>query len=217
MKYSQNIFIYSFLPALFLSLIYIQLFNNPINLISILLVIVYFIALIILYYFLFKNHAKLKLSNIFLHTLFFIYIIQLVYLLFLSPQYLRDHKEIIDESYKYTLNYRFNYETNLIPFQTIKRMLSLCYYDQYQVFAYVNLLGNLIAFVPFSFFLPLLYPKQRKGIYFILTLACIIIVVEILQFFTLSGSMDIDDFILNFFGALLFYYPIKTTIQYILK
>lgn len=68
----------------------------------------------------------------------------------------------------------------------------------------LNIIGNIVMFVPFGFFLPLLWDKARR--FFIvaaggLTLSLLI---ECLQFFISRGT-DIDDLLLNTAGTMLGY------------
>lgn len=99
---------------------------------------------------------------------------------------------------------------NIIPFKTIK-----LYFNGYNggylsksLFLY-NIIGNLCALMPFSFFLPLLFKKQNNILIFILTIILIVIGIESMQFLTLSGSCDIDDLILNLSGSLVLYLILK--------
>ena len=64
----------------------------------------------------------------------------------------------------------------------------------------INLGGNIFLFIPIGILLPRIYPKLR--IYFRFFCACfgIMFLVEVLQLFTLLGSFDVDDLILNLFG-----------------
>ena len=103
---------------------------------------------------------------------------------------------------------QWEYSTNLIPFKTINLMLN-AYQIELSYVANVNLLGNLAAFMPFAFFLPKLFPSMQKPKKFLISMALIIISVEVLQLFTLSGTLDIDDFILNMTGASCFYFVLK--------
>ena len=81
-----------------------------------------------------------------------------------------------------------------------------------------NLLGNLLLFFPMRFYIPFFLKKTGKiGIYSII-MATVIIVVEIIQLATQSGSLDIDDFILNFVGTLIgFIIFTRTPIHSLLK
>lgn len=103
-----------------------------------------------------------------------------------------------------------NSSFNIIPFKTIK-----LYFNSYNggylsksLFLY-NIIGNLCALMPLSFFLPLLFKKQNNILIFILTIILIVIGIESMQFLTLSGSCDIDDLILNLSGSLVLYLILK--------
>ena len=90
---------------------------------------------------------------------------------------------------------------NLIPFKTIVQYFSRGTISQFVV----NIIGNLLCLMPLGILLPLNFEKQRRTGIFLLTCVLIVAAVEIIQFATLSGSCDIDDLILNVFGAFLLY------------
>ena len=93
--------------------------------------------------------------------------------------------------------------TNIIPFGTVKLYINAYKADnieQYIVFE--NLLGNFSVFMPFAFFLPIIYKKANKAFVFLGLISAAVIVIEILQIVFLTGSADIDDFILNVAGAM---------------
>lgn len=69
-------------------------------------------------------------------------------------------------------------------------------------YAAVNLVGNLVVFVPLGIFLPALWPWQRKWLRCLLTSAVLIAAVELIQLATMLGSCDIDDWILNLLGVM---------------
>ena len=69
--------------------------------------------------------------------------------------------------------------------------------------AFVNLAGNVAAFVPLGFFLPWLFSGLRPFFPFLGCTVLIILCIELVQLFTLVGSCDVDDLILNLPGALL--------------
>lgn len=71
--------------------------------------------------------------------------------------------------------------------------------------AVINLFGNVIMFIPLGFLLPKVFPKLRRFWKVMLVTAGIIILVELAQLFTLMGSCDVDDLILNVPGAALGY------------
>ena len=62
------------------------------------------------------------------------------------------------------------------------------------IFMY-NVLGNIVCLMPFAVILPLLFKKQNKPIVFILTIILISLGIELIQFITASGTLDIDDII----------------------
>lgn len=86
---------------------------------------------------------------------------------------------------------------NLIPFATISEYFHCGFGSEF----IVNILGNLIAFMPFAFFLPLLFKKCRKFWEFLIVLLIINVAIEVLQLLLMVGSCDIDDVILNILGA----------------
>lgn len=100
------------------------------------------------------------------------------------------------------------YNLNVIPLFTIRNYLYILNRrnNPYLIrHAYVNLLGNVLLFVPLGFFLPALFPRQRSFKRFFLWLCLIILLIEVVQLFTLRGSCDIDDFILNCIGGCIGY------------
>ena len=92
---------------------------------------------------------------------------------------------------------------NLTPFDTIVRFLrTIETQEGYFVrHAFINLVGNVVMFVPLGVFLPLLWRKMRAYWRFFLLCALAIALVEAAQALLLRGSADIDDLILNLAGA----------------
>jgi len=66
-----------------------------------------------------------------------------------------------------------------------------------------NVIGNIVLFVPMGFFLLFLFPKVRAWRFkkYIFIMASAIICIELFQLFFMCGHCDIDDLILNLFGA----------------
>lgn len=94
---------------------------------------------------------------------------------------------------------------NLIPFKTV-----IEYVEKYQSgypslirHAIVNLGGNVATFIPLGYFLPAIWAKLRNARTMFIYSSIIIASVEIIQYFTLLGSLDIDDYILNIAGIFL--------------
>ena len=70
---------------------------------------------------------------------------------------------------------------------------------------FINLAGNVLLFIPAGWLLPRLWNKQRNFFRFFVTCTGAIFLVETVQLFTLLGSFDVDDWILNLFGMTLGY------------
>lgn len=104
---------------------------------------------------------------------------------------------------------------NFVPFHTIGNYWHILanreYYLQkweaaaiYQFHArqaVINLAGNVGMFVPLGIFLPADFARLRGFWRMLGCTAGIILIVELLQLFTLRGSCDVDDLILNLVGA----------------
>ena len=98
------------------------------------------------------------------------------------------------------------FSMNLVPFRTIGEYIRMYFRGNIAPhIVFYNLFGNLVALSPFAFFLPLLFPAQQKWRVFVPTVAGVVLLIELLQFATLSGSCDIDDLILNVAGACALY------------
>ena len=145
-----------------------------------------------------------KYFKILVLILFVIYLSNLFYLLFFDQAMGRDFHmiESIDSQLLYGINF--------IPLRTIQLYIN-SYHQGYLPLSIIaiNLIGNIIAFMPLAIFLPVLFKSQRKtGIYFI-SASLMIVGVEILQVLSASGSGDIDDYILNIIGSMFMYLIVR--------
>lgn len=102
--------------------------------------------------------------------------------------------------------------SNLIPFKTIYSFIERFMNNKINTsVVLVNLVGNLIAFAPFGFFIPVLFKNRIKNIWsFIIFMIVLVFVVEFTQFIFCIGMGDVDDIILNVLGAVIVYALIKT-------
>ena len=92
---------------------------------------------------------------------------------------------------------------NPVPLETVVRLVGFLvgnYSDALKRHAMVNLVGNVIMFVPLGFFLPLLWKRFRPVWSCLLWGGMIIVCVELTQLFALVGSCDVDDLLLNLVG-----------------
>lgn len=86
---------------------------------------------------------------------------------------------------------------NFTPFKTIKMYIK--YADRLNSFE--NLAGNVLAFVPFGILYPMLW-KRKSGFLDMFANAFVLVLgIEIFQLFSAFGAFDVDDIILNCFGA----------------
>ena len=60
--------------------------------------------------------------------------------------------------------------------------------------------------MPCGIFIPLMFKGINKYYKFLILMIFIILLIEVLQFLTMSGSFDIDDLILNLLGASIIYF-----------
>ena len=97
---------------------------------------------------------------------------------------------------------------NLTPLVTIKLYWRILKYSQNRallIHAFVNLVGNVLMFIPLGFYIPYLMKGTRKFFKSTLLVLCLILAIEAVQHVTYLGSCDVDDVILNFAGATMGY------------
>jgi len=69
----------------------------------------------------------------------------------------------------------------------------------------INLAGNIVAFMPFGFFLPILWPRSGKFLYVTFWSFSFSLVVETIQLVYKVGTFDVDDLFLNTLGGIFGY------------
>ena len=143
--------------------------------------------------------------------IFIIYIIALATLLFLGSTY-RIGINWQSDGVQLFSSKHFEYFSNLIPFRTITTYIQrLMNHTINTSIVFTNILGNLIAFAPMGFFIPILFGDKIKNVKSFTALVVIsVLIAEIIQFVTLTGQLDVDDIILNTFGAVIVYGLMKT-------
>lgn len=87
---------------------------------------------------------------------------------------------------------------NIIPLKSIK--IQLKYMNQ--TWAALNILANIILFVPYGFLLPFTYKKFNNFIKCISVIFISVLIIELFQLITILGSFDVDDIILNLMGSI---------------
>ncbi len=156
-----------------------------------------------------KQRQKSNTIRQIMFVLTLLYLFELISLLFFEHGFGRNGIGSISFSNNVYQTY-FKTSFNIIPFRVILFYL-VGWIRGTQSFSHVviNLVGNLIFFVPFAFFLPIFFPKYLKTKNFFIFMAIFVFVVELLQMLLLTGSCDIDDWILNVSGAVLGYLLLK--------
>lgn len=123
--------------------------------------------------------------------LFIIYIAGLCYFLFFSEGYGRTG---IDHEYRY----------NLVLFKEINRFIE--YRREVGFSSYiVNVFGNVFAFSPFGFVLPIISPYNRKFLNVTLLGFEFTLMIEVIQLVFKVGIFDVDDILLNTIGCIIGY------------
>ena len=141
---------------------------------------------------------KIKSETI-IKTAFTFYIILMLWLLFgqrMGREPFGSYWEVV------------NSNINFIPFKTVKlfiRAIQGSFSDYAVRHSIINLAGNVIMFIPLGFFIPSVFSKYSSFLKSMSVCAISIIIAEIVQLFTLLGSCDIDDFVLNIAGAIIGY------------
>ena len=120
--------------------------------------------------------------------LFIIYISGLIYFLLFAERYGRQSLD----TYRY----------NIVPFSEIKRYI--CYIDSIGIELFlINIVGNVVAFIPFGASLPLINKKYKSFISILLIGLLFILSIETIQLVMQAGSFDVDDIILDSTGVVI--------------
>ena len=102
---------------------------------------------------------------------------------------------------------------NLVPFATVKLFINAYKQSSLETHSVVeNILGNFFVFMPFAFFVPQAFKRISSTLKFLCFIAVIVLCIELLQLVFLTGSADIDDFILNVGGAMTAYGILNTLV-----
>ena len=148
--------------------------------------------------------AKRKDADALCRVLFFFYGLLMLWLLF------GQRVDTLGQGRPYLEQLKSN--LNLQPMQTLRLLWSLAQRENgdYLVrFAVFNLVGNVLMFIPLGYFLPRLNRTLRGFFRTVAVSGAIIVAVELFQLFSMLGSCDIDDLILNLAGTVIGYILFK--------
>lgn len=135
------------------------------------------------------NTEQRKWIQILGKTLFVVYILFLLYFLIFSDWYGRSGA-------------MHDYHYNFTPFLEVKRFWE--YRKQLGMWSYINLLGNVLIFIPFGFFEPLT-SRYRNFLGTVMDGFLLSLLVEVFQLVSKVGRFDVDDLMLNTFGVVIGY------------
>ena len=143
----------------------------------------------------YENNKPMKIN---LYVYFVLYLVLLITLTLFDSLWLRN-------GFNFQGFTNLEERVNLMPFETIMTFIQKfdSMYSTSQVM--LNLFGNVCAFMPMAFFLPLLFKKQNKFRYFVITMVLMILGIEFLQLVTGSGRFDVDDLMINTVGGVVGY------------
>ena len=147
-----------------------------------------------------RNTTKLQKFG---WVLFILYLALLVYFLFFAEFFGRTDAAL-----------REDYAYNLEPFKEISRFWT--YRDKLGMWAFLlNVVGNVAAFMPCGFFLPVISRRSRKWYNTFLLSFLLSLTIETIQLVFKVGSFDVDDLFLNTLGGILGFimYRIVQTIR----
>lgn len=132
-----------------------------------------------------KNERHRKLGFLF----FVLYLVLLTYFLFFAEEMGR------------TPGIRASYSYNLTPLKEIRRFLTHADVLGWRA-VFLNIVGNMAAFMPFGFFLPEIWSRVDRWYTTTLLGAVFSLCIETTQLAFRVGSFDVDDLLLNTIGAL---------------
>jgi len=133
--------------------------------------------------------AAAKKRKLLFTVLFLAYLVLLVYFLFFSEKFGRTGS---NETYQY----------NLVIFQEIRRFVR--YREIIGTTGFLlNIFGNVVAFMPFGFFLPIVSRRGRRWYNAFLLGFFLSLCIETTQLIFQVGSFDVDDLLLNTIGGIL--------------
>lgn len=149
-----------------------------------------------------KDRAK-QIMQLTLFVVFIYYMSQLMMLLFFDPRYRNIYNTTSIKEY-------FDTHHNLVPFKSIMDYWKALRInpDMWNSF-FINIIGNIIAFVPFGLMLPILFSSMRKVQNFLFVILVSLFLVEGMQIVLRVGAFDVDDIIMNFAGAIVGYFIIR--------
>lgn len=174
-----------------------------------------FIPLAILYTFIFFKNKNINVYNNILKLVSYSFGIYIILIIGITLFPLPIQAEEIATNIKYNLGQ----QNNFIPLKTTYMGLIADIKNDMPLASIVQILGNILLFIPIGFYLPILKNKNLKDVAITGFILSMYIESTQLLINTILGynyrSVDVDDIILNISGALLGYLIFKIINPYI--
>ena len=139
-------------------------------------------------------------KNLFLRrSIFFIYLLIVVKLIIFKYPY-EQLKAIADTWEKGVILEGLD-TANFTLFKTIRMYIKY----SYKLNSFENLLGNIVVFIPYGFLFPYVIKRGRNFLVMLFNAFLFVTGIEIFQLFSAFGAFDVDDILLNCFGAVIGY------------
>lgn len=134
-----------------------------------------------------------KKLNILFYVAGIVYGLVLLYALFLRS---------LGRDYGSTYTEYLKYMSNFIPFISVYNLVTTPVISSFIVTEFLkNFVGNILLFIPWGFLLPIYFKSLQAFRRFIITTIIAVLLIEAIQLFTMLGSFDIEDILLNAVGA----------------
>ena len=144
---------------------------------------------------------------------FAMYLFLLLNLVFFDSFFGREHMGAIWSCDPLYLDNYLSNSVNLIPFKTVFEYITAFFNHIIPTHTVItNIFGNITAFIPFGFFVPIICKRKPSILKFTLSIVGVSLIIEVSQLILLVGSFDIDDIILNTLGAVISYLFFKCKI-----
>ncbi|WP_438348536.1 VanZ family protein [Paenibacillus sp. FA6] len=99
----------------------------------------------------------------------------------------------------------FNRHGNYTPFKEISRGI-----QSMTILSMINVVGNIIAFIPFGIFIPMIFRQKGASFIGVFVLSLLLsLCFEVTQLVLYIGTFDVDDLILNTCGGIIGYAVFK--------
>lgn len=134
-----------------------------------------------------------------IRLVFFIYLLIVIKLIIFKYPW-SQMKSIADSWEKHVILEGLD-TANFTLFKTIRMYIDY----SYKLNSFENLVGNIVVFIPFGFLFPYVIKRGRNFLVMLFHAFLLVLGIEVFQLFSAFGAFDVDDILLNCFGAVIGY------------